>query len=39
MFISLEEKQNPGPKAAKGHSTPLLDGNASGGERPTPMLV
>jgi hypothetical protein len=39
MFISWEEKHIPSLKAAKDHSAPLLDGNASGGDRPTPMLV
>jgi len=39
MFISLEEKHIPGLKAAKDHSTPLLDGNVSGGDKPPPMLV
>jgi len=39
MFISLEQKHIPGLKATKDHSTPLLDGNASGGDKPTPMLV
>jgi hypothetical protein len=39
MFISLEQNHIPGLKATKDHSTPLLDGNASGGDKPTSMLV
>jgi len=39
MFLSLEEKHIPGLNAAKDHSTTLLDGNASGDDKPTLMLV
>jgi hypothetical protein len=39
IFISLKEKHIPSLMAAKDHSKPLLDGNASGGDKPIPKLV